>query len=88
MSTKIRVPSLCSLFLAWVCSSVAFTTVFQAFLTTFFIDSGYNTPIQSLDELLNSGIKFAYTPEQNYIFENDDETEATKLERNHANCPS
>jgi len=33
--------SLFSLFLAWVCFSMAFSTVFQAFLTTFLVDSGY-----------------------------------------------
>jgi hypothetical protein len=40
-----RTPSLRSRFLAWVCFSVAFSTVFQAFLTTFLIDSGYKTQI-------------------------------------------
>jgi hypothetical protein len=55
-----RAPSLRSLFLDWVCFSVAFRTVFQAFLTTFLIDSGYKTSIQNTDELFASGIKLAY----------------------------
>ena len=71
-------PSLLSLFLAWVCFSLAFSTVFQLFLTTFLIDSGYKTPIQNLDELFASGIKLAYPPEYNFIFVNGDETEASK----------
>jgi len=49
--TMPRAPSLRSLFLAWVCFSVAFSTVFQAFLTKFLIDSGYKKPIQSKEEL-------------------------------------
>jgi hypothetical protein len=83
-----RTPSLRSLFLAWVCFSVAFSTVFQAFLTTFLIDSGFKTPIQNIDELFASGIKLAYPPEYNFIFKNGDETEASKVLRNRANCPS
>jgi hypothetical protein len=60
VSTMPRTPSLRSLFLAWLCFSVAFSTVFQAFLTTFLIDSGYKTPIQNMDELFASNIKFAF----------------------------
>jgi hypothetical protein len=51
VSTMPRAPSLRFLFLAWVCFSIAFSTVFQAFLTTFLVESGYKTPIQSMDEL-------------------------------------
>ena len=62
VSTVPRTPSLRSLFLAWVCFSVAFNTVYQAFLTTFLVDSGYKTPIQNKDELYESGIKLCYLP--------------------------
>jgi len=73
VSTMPRTPSLRSLFLAWVCFSVAFSTVFQAFLTTFLVDSGYKTPIKNMDELFASDMKLAYPPEYSYIFENGDE---------------
>jgi hypothetical protein len=88
VSTMPRTPSLRSLFLAWVCFSLAFSTVFQAFLTTFLIDSGYKTPIQNMDELFASGIKLAYPPFYSYIFEDGDETEASKVERKGLICPS
>ena len=88
VSTMPRTPSLRSLFLAWVCFSVAFSTVFQAFLTTYLIDSGYKTPIQNMDELFASGIKLAYEPDFSFIFEIGDETEVSKIHRNLANCPS
>jgi len=81
-------PSLRSLFLAWVCFSVAFSTVFQAFLTTFLTDSGYKTPIQNMDELFASGIKLAYPPGYNFIFKKGDESENSIVERNRANCPT
>ena len=88
VSNMPRTPSLRSLFLAWVCFSVAFSTVFQAFLTTFLVDSGYKTPIQNMDELFASGIKLAYFPGGRYIFEGGDETEVSKVQTNSVICPS
>jgi len=54
-----RTPSRRSLFIAWVCFSIAFSTVFQAFLTTLLINYGYKKPIQNMDELFDSGIRLA-----------------------------
>jgi len=88
VSTMPRAPSLRLLFLAWVCFSLVFSTVFQAFLTTFLIDSGYKTPIRNMDELLASGIKLAYPPEYDFIFENAEGTEFSKAQRNRMSCPS
>jgi hypothetical protein len=88
VSTMPRTPSLRSLFLAWLCFSVAFNTVFQAFLTTFLIDSGYKTPIQNMDELFASGLTLAYFPSTSFIFESGDETDASKVQRNGVICPS
>jgi hypothetical protein len=82
-----RTPSLRSLFLAWVCFSLAFNTVFQAFLTTCLIDSGYKTPIQNMDELFSSNIKLSYLLEDHFIFEKGDETDLPKVLRNLVNCP-
>jgi hypothetical protein len=88
VSTLPRAPSLRSLFLAWMCFSLAFSTVFQALLTIFLIDSGYITPIQNMDELYDSGMKLAYQPGHNFMIENGDETEFSKVQRNRVNCPS
>jgi len=88
VSTMPRTLSLRSLFLAWVCFSEAFSTVFQAFLTTFLVDSGYKTPIKNMDELFASGIKLAYRPDFSFIFEIGDETKLSKINRHLANCPS
>jgi hypothetical protein len=88
VSTMPRTPSLRSLFLSWVCFSVAFTTVFQAFLTSFLTDSGYKTPIRNMDELFASGLKFAYAPEMDNYYHIGDETEVSKIYRNLVNCES
>ena len=71
-----------------MCFSLVFSTVFQAYLTTFLIESGYKTPIQNTDELYESGIKLCYEPSYNYIFENGDETEISNVQRNRSNCES
>jgi hypothetical protein len=88
VSTMPRTPSLRSLFFAWVCFSVAFSTVFQAFLTTFLIDSGYKTPIKNMDELFASGIKLVHPKSFSYLLENEDEVKALKIKRSRVNCPS
>jgi hypothetical protein len=41
-----------------------------------------------MEELFASGIKLAYPPGFHFIFENGDETEASKVQRNRVNCPS
>jgi hypothetical protein len=83
-----RTSSLRSLFLVWVCFCIAFRTVFQAFLTTFLVDSGYKTQIQNMDELFGSGMKLAYDPGHSCFFEFGDGTEVSNVIRNKANCPS
>jgi hypothetical protein len=88
VSTMPRTPSLRSLFLAWLCFSIAFSTVFQAFLTTFLIDSGYKTPIKNMAELFSSGMRLAYKASHSYVFEFGDETDVSNVRRNKANCPS
>jgi hypothetical protein len=67
---------------------VAFNTVFQAFLTTFLLDSGYKTLIQNMDELFASGLTLAYFPSTSFIFDSGDETDASKVQRNVVICPS
>jgi hypothetical protein len=62
--------------------------VFQAFLTTFLIDSGYKPPIRDMDELFTLGIKLAYSPEYSYIFRVAVETETLNVHRNLVICPS
>ena len=81
VSTMPRAPSLRSLFLAWVCFSLAFSTVFQAFLTTFLIDSGYKTPIRNMDELFDSGIKLAFSPSDSVLFEENDDSTVSKIKK-------
>jgi len=88
VSTMRRTPSLRSLFLAWVCFSLAFSTAFQAFLTTFLIEPGNKPPIRNMDELLASGIKldFGRFQSDSLLFRNEKENK--EIVRNRANCTS
>lgn len=88
MSTMPRTPSVLSLFLAWVCFGIAFSTVFQALLTKCLIELGYKQPIQNMDELFSSRIQLGYPDEYNYFFQRSDETEATKSHKRPTYCPS
>ena len=81
-----RTTSLRLLFLAWMCFSLAFSTVLQAFLTTFLIDSGYKTPIQNMDELFASDIKLSFPEQNNIFFQDGDQTEISKIKSNLAKC--
>jgi hypothetical protein len=43
-----------------VCYSVAISTVFQAYLTTFLIEPGYEEPIKTVEQILRSKRKFGF----------------------------
>jgi hypothetical protein len=51
-----------------VCYSVAISTVFQAYLTTFLIEPGYEEPIRTVEEMLKSERKFGFISEYSRFF--------------------
>jgi hypothetical protein len=55
------------LVLVWYC--FAMSTVFQAFFTSFLVDPGYQEQLTSLEELLESGMKFGYRHEYAKFYE-------------------
>jgi len=63
VNTQPRSTPLRLFFLCWVCYSVAISTVFQAYLTTFLIEPGYEEPIKTLEQMLTSELKFGYIDE-------------------------
>ena len=54
VNTQPRSAPLRLFFFCWVCYSVAISTVFQAYLTTFLIEPGYEEPIRTIEEMLKS----------------------------------
>jgi hypothetical protein len=56
------------LFFVFVLYCSVISTVFQTFLTSFLVDPGYGNQLTSLDEILDSGIKFGYDEFSNIFF--------------------
>jgi len=56
------------LFLVFVFYCFAIGTVFQTYMTSFLVDPGYENQLNSVDEILDSGIAFGYTEEVNIFF--------------------
>ena len=61
VNTQPRSAPLRLFFFCWVCYSVAISTVFLAFLTTFLIEPGYEEAIKTVEQMLKSGRKFGFT---------------------------
>ena len=57
-------------FFCWLWYSVAISTVFQAYLTTFLIEPGYEEPIKTVEQMLTSDMEFGFNDELVPFFEN------------------
>jgi hypothetical protein len=51
-----------------VCYSVAISTVFQTYITTFLIEPGYEEPIKTVEQMLNSEMNFGFMGEYKLLF--------------------
>jgi len=58
VNTQPRSAPLRLFFFCRMCYSVAISTVFQAYLTTFTVEPGYVEPIRSVEQMLQSEMKF------------------------------
>ena len=56
-------------FFCWLCYSIAIGTVFQAYLTTFLIEPGYEEPIRTMEQMLKSERKFGFIDEYKVFLE-------------------
>jgi hypothetical protein len=72
-------------FICWVCYSVAISTVFQASLTTFLIEPGFEEPIRKIEEMLQSKKKFGSITEFFYyeVFPHD-----SAIAKDAVHCPN
>jgi len=68
VNTQPRSAPLRLFFFCWVCYSVAISTVFQAYLTTFLIEPGYEEPIKSVEQMLKSEKMFGISKWYNVFF--------------------
>jgi hypothetical protein len=61
VSTQPRTTPIRVFFVFWVCYCIGISTVLQACLTSFLIDTGYEEPFKTVDQMLNSETKFGFT---------------------------
>jgi hypothetical protein len=73
-------------FFSWVCYSLAFNTVFQAFLTALLIDPGYERQISSMEELLNSDSTFLVYEGHISFYVGGGDWKSTRTLNNHRLC--
>jgi hypothetical protein len=74
-------------FSAWVCYSLAINTVFQAYLTTFLVDPGFEKSITSIEEVFTSGTKYGFSSiffDRNFNDKTD--TKALEIIENRIDC--
>jgi hypothetical protein len=70
-----------------VWNSVAISTVFQAYLTTFLIEPGYVEPIKSVEQMLVSDMKFGFVELYEKFFTDTLESTETTILKNALLCP-
>ena len=87
VSTQPRSAPLRLFFFCWVCYSVAISTVFQAYLTTFLIDPGYEEPIKTVEQMLKSDMKFGFIDEYELFFENVPGSVDSDILHKYVRCP-
>jgi hypothetical protein len=72
-----------------VCYSFAISTVFQAYLTTFLIETGYEEPIKTIEHMLKSDKKFGLSESHKEImFPNTSDLVESAIVKNAVLCPN
>jgi hypothetical protein len=70
-----------------VCYSVAISTVFQAYLTTFLIEPGYEEPIKTVEQMLTSDTKFGFNDEYEVFLNTVPNSVDSAILNNAVRCP-
>jgi hypothetical protein len=87
VNTQPRSAPLRIFFFCWVCYSVAISTVFQAYLTTFLIEPGYEEPIKTVEQMLNSEMNFGLTSHYKHMFPDTSDTVDSAIIKDAVECP-
>ena len=87
VNTQPRSAPLRLFFFCWVCYSVAISTVFQAYLTTFLIEPGYEEPIKTVEQMLASDMKFGLFEGYEKFFTDSSDSTGSTILKNAVHCP-
>jgi hypothetical protein len=74
-------------FFCWVCYSVAISTVFQAYLTTFIVEPGYVEPIRSVEQMLQSEMNFCLYNDSKSVLTDTSDHVHSEIVKNALECP-
>ncbi|KDR23129.1 hypothetical protein L798_15211 [Zootermopsis nevadensis] len=74
-------------FVAWLLFSLAVNAIFQSVLTTFLTESGYKSPVEDMDQMLASEIKYGYHPVLDDVYRQSGDAHASTILRNRMSCP-
>jgi len=87
VSTQPRSAPLRLFFFCWVCYSVAISTVLQAYLTTILIEPGYEEPIKTMEQMLNSEKNFGFEEQYKLLFPDTSEPVDSAIVKDAVECP-
>ena len=87
VKTQPRATPLRLFFFCWVCYSVAISTVFQAYFTAYLIEPGYEEPIRTVEQMVQSERKFGFNQGYEGMFEEISESVESAIFKNSVRCP-
>jgi hypothetical protein len=87
VNTQPRSAPLRLFFFCWVWYSVAISTVFQSYLTTFLIEPGYMEPIKTVEQMLASDKKFGLVQSYEKFFNDSSESTDSTILKKAVRCP-
>jgi len=87
-STQPRSAPLRLFFFSWVCYTFAISTVLQAYLTTFLIEPGYEEPIKTMEQMLNSEKNFGFMDHYKLLFPDTSDPVDSAIFKDAVECPN
>jgi len=86
VKTQPRATPLRLFFFCWVCYSVAISTVFQAYFTAYLIEPGYEEPIRTVEQMVQSERQFGFNEGYEEMFEETSESVDSAILKNAVRC--
>ncbi|GFG40108.1 hypothetical protein Cfor_09359 [Coptotermes formosanus] len=75
-----------SFFIFWVWYSLAINTLFQIFVTSYLVDPGFTKQIQSVQDVLESGVQHGFHPDLNDSLSDESDELLTKIVQHSEPC--
>jgi hypothetical protein len=73
-------------FILWVWYSLAINTLFQTFVTSYLVDPGHQNQIQSIADILESGVQYGFHPDVNASLQYESDKLLTEIVKHSQPC--